>query len=331
MTNNYIWKSQEAGYRDSLLYIQGRMEGKIRSYRTPWDKLNDATVDGLEWHSMTVLAGRPGTGKTMILDEMISEGFRLNPGEDFRVLRFDLETMARTAAIRKYSHGLGRPYKYICSAAGKMTKEDLEECARIASKQMSYPIDIVEDPVTVSDFKEAIIEYMEAHSSIVDGKKVYKKTVVSLDHTWLLKRVPAIERDKLDTLYHAGEAITFLKKKYPIVFIILSQLNRNMDIPERNEDGKYGNYILESDIFGADALLQHADTVIGINRPGARRIKYYGPERYIIDSKDVLVWHFLKVRNGDTRMSFFKGEYERMRVVEIATPATQHNRKLATS
>jgi len=32
----------------------------------------------------------------------------------------------------------------------------------------------------------------------------------------------------------------------------LSQLNRNIDNPERAEEGKYGNYVLESDIFGAE-------------------------------------------------------------------------------
>lgn len=58
------------------------------------------------------------------------------------------------------------------------------------------------------------------------------------------------------------------------MFIVLSQLNRNVDNPERNEDGKYSNYILESDIFGGDALLQHADTVIGINRPAKQKSNF---------------------------------------------------------
>jgi hypothetical protein len=127
-------------------------------------------------------------------------------------------------------------------------------------------------------------------------------------------------------LNNLGEAMTMLKKIYPVAFIILSQLNRNIDNPERSEDGKYGNYILESDIFGADALLQHADTVVGINRPAKQKIKFYGPDRYIIDNDRILVLHFLKCRNGDTRLSFFKGEFENMRIVEIQTPATQTKR-----
>jgi hypothetical protein len=147
-----------------------------------------------------------------------------------------------------------------------------------------------------------------------DGKvhREYTKTIITLDHSLLLKKAP-FEKDKLDTLFALGEALTDLKRKYPIAFIVLSQLNRDIDRPERNEDGKYGNHILESDIYGADALLQHADTLIGVNRP-------------VIEDMSVLVFHFIKARNGDTRMSFMRAEFDKMRVSEMPTPATQERK-----
>jgi len=80
---------------------------------------------------------------------------------------------------------------------------------------------------------------------------------------------------------------------------------------------------LESDIFGSDAMLQHADTLIGINRPAKQKIRYYGPDRYIIEDDATLVLHFLKARNGDTRMSFFKGLFAQMEIMEMPTPPTQ--------
>jgi hypothetical protein len=153
------------------------------------------------------------------------------------------------------------------------------------------------------------------------------KTIITLDHSLLLKRDKVNgERDKSDTIYSLGECVTELKRLYPIHFIILSQLNRGIDSPERNEDGRYGNYILESDIFGSDALLQHADTLIGLNRPGKQKISFYGPDRYIIDNEFVLVMHFLKCRNGDTRMSFFNAEFSKMKVTEMKTPGQQQKR-----
>ena len=153
----------------------------------------------------------------------------------------------------------------------------------------------------------------------INGKKVYVNTVVTVDHSNLFKKAKT-EKSKTDMLYNLGEALTYLKKKFPIAFIVLSQLKREVEIAERNEDGKYGNYILETDLLGGDALFQHADMVIGMNRPAKKFIKYYGPDKYIIDDETVLVWHFLKCRNGDTRMSFFKAIFEQMRVIEMPTP-----------
>jgi hypothetical protein len=112
-----------------------------------------------------------------------------------------------------------------------------------------------------------------------------------------------------------------MKKHYPVAFLILSQLNRNIDNPERSKDGDYGNYVLDSDLFGADALLQHADVVLGINKPAIRKIRFYGPEKFIISDEDTLAFHFLKSRNGTTRLSFFKLDRTTMRIIEIETPA----------
>ena len=73
-------------------------------------------------------------------------------------------------------------------------------------------------------------------------------------------------------------------------------------------------------------MLQHADTLIGINRPAKQKIRYYGPDRYIIKDDRTLVLHFLKARNGDARMSFFKGEFEKMQISEMPTPEQQDRR-----
>jgi len=326
MENKKLWKDQKQGFVDSLVYLKGRMDGHIRSLKTPWEKFNDATTDGLEWHSMTVIGGRPGSGKTLIKDQIVRESFRLNPDEKFRVLEFQFEMLARTSAIREFSSVLGKSYKYLCSADGKLSNEDLAVCYEHAKERVKIPIDIVEEPLTVNELRETITAYMNHHAvKNEDGTVDFTKTVVTLDHSLLLKKAP-FEKDKFDTLYNLGEMITELKRRYPIAFIVLTQLNRGIDNPERNEDGKYGNYILESDIFGSDALLQHADTLIGINRPAKQKIRFYGPDKYIIENDRVLVLHFLKCRNGDARMSFFKAEFERMRISEMPTPSQQEKR-----
>ena len=73
-------------------------------------------------------------------------------------------------------------------------------------------------------------------------------------------------------------------------------------------------------------MLQHADTLIGLNRPAKQKIRLYGPDRFIIEDEKTLVLHFLKARNGDARMSFFKAAFERMEIEEMDTPPQQERR-----
>lgn len=320
------WSSQREGFQESLKYLQGRMQGNIRSLKTPWPKFNDAMTDGIEWNTITVIGGRPASGKTLIAEQIVRESFVLNPGENFRVLQFQFEMLARTSAIREYSSVIGKSYKYLCSADGKLSDSDLQKCYDYAKSKIKYPIDVVETPCTVAELKEIIGEYMMDHATYdSNGHMIFPKVLITIDHSLLFKKAP-YEKDKHDMLNNLGEMLTHLKRVYPIAFIVLSQLNRNIDNPERNEEGKYGNYILESDLFGADALLQHADTVIGINRPAKQKIRFYGPDRYVIEDDRVLVLHFLKCRNGDTRLSFFRAEFEKMKIVEMITPPQQEKR-----
>lgn len=329
------WSSQKQAYQKALSYVHARQQGTITSFKTPWKKVDDAGVNGLEWQSMTVIGGRPGTGKTLIKDQMIREGFENNKGQNMRVLEFQFEMVARASKVREFCAVLGKPYKYICSAYehNKLSKEDfdkLHEYSKQAVNIDKYPVDIVETPCEVTMFEKIIESYMEKHSQILDEKtKVYTNTVITIDHSLLFKLSKA-HKNKTDMLYDLGETVTSLKRRFPIAFIILSQLGRHVESPERNENGKYGNYILETDIFGGDALMQHADMVIGINRPAMKFIEYYGPDRYIIADDTVLVFHFLKTRTGDTRMSFFKAEFDKMRVTEMSTPGVQQKRITTT-
>ena len=323
------WKNQKEGYKKALRYLADRREGKITSFKTPWLKANNAGVGGWEWHSMIVIGGRPGTGKTLIKDQIVREAFKLNNNADMRILEFQFEMLARASAVREFSSILNQTYNHVCSAdpADKLTIPELNKCFQYAKQQVLNPVDVVENPTTVEQFKKIVHEYMKTHAVSNEETLDYKNTLITIDHSYLLKKGTK-ENTKTDMLYNLGEACTELKRQYPIIFVVLSQLKRETDSPERNEDGKYGNHILESDILGGDALLQHADIVIGLNRPAVKFIKYYGPERYVIADDNVLVWHFIKLRNGTTGMSFFKAEYHKMTVSEMATPSCQQKRVL---
>jgi len=328
------WKSHKEHYLDALHYMKGKQQKNIPSYKTPWEKFNVASLNGLEFNTITVIGARPGSGKTLMVDQIVREGFKLNPGLNIRVLQFQLEMFGRTTKLREFSAVTKKTYKYLCSAESEnivVSDEIIKKCHEHAKEASKYPVDVIDEAVTVKQFKLEIAEYMEKYSVVSDsGKKLYHNTIVTLDHSVLIRK-DSNEANKQEVLANLGEACTELKKKYPIAFILLTQLNRDTDRPERNEDGKYGNFILESDIYGGDGLVQHADLVIGINRPAKRFIDYYGPDRYIIEDENTLVLHWIKSRNGEPGMNFFKAEFHNMMITEMETPgqdkSDQYNKK----
>ena len=310
--------SERDALRKALTKIAARSRGEIKSLRSAWPKFNDAFCDGLEWRTITVVGARPGTGKTLFMEQLISDIIEYNADQEFRILKFQMEMVDETSGIRKLSLNTGADYNTLMSKSQKIDKALFTKCLHYYDvTETADIVDVVYDACTVDEMCATIRYQMEKHRR-ADG--TFVNMLVAIDHSALFKNGKG-QKDKFEMLGALGEALTMMKKKYPVAFVVLSQLNRNIDDPKRAIDGDYGNYVLDSDIYGSDALLQHADVVMGINKPSIRKIRQYGPDRYIISDEDTLVFHFLKSRNGTTRISFFKLDRDTMRIVEISTPA----------
>lgn len=322
-----LWKSRGDNYSTAINYVIGRRKGEITSMKTPWKRMDDAGTDGIDWHSLVIIAGRPGTGKTMFVDQIIREARVKNPNDDIHILTFQLEMHPVSSIIREFTSVIKKSYKYVNSAGldaylmpNKISDEEIEKLRIYSEKMIGNPIYEISDSVTVDQIVEQVEFFMEKNSTTnKEGVKIYKKTLISLDHSFLVKVGPST-RTKFDMLYDLGEATARLKRKYPIIFIILSQLNRTVEEPSRCENGKHGNYILDTDIYGSDSLVQFADFVFGLNRPATRSIKYFGPDKYLIAGPNVVVLHTLKCRNGDLRMSFFEAVWDGLMFVETPPP-----------
>jgi replicative DNA helicase len=311
--------SERDSLEKGLIKMKARREGKLPSLVSAWPKFNDAFCDGLEWRTITVVGARPGTGKTLFMEQLISDIIDLNKNQDFRVLKFQMEMVDETSAIRKFGLKTGADYNTLMSKDGKLVdKRIFQKCVDFYHESAQTDIvNVVYDVCTVNEMCATIHHELERHKRD-DGS--YRHMLVAIDHSALFKNDVG-QKDKFEMLGALGEALTQMKKKYPVAFIVLSQLNRNIDDVKRQVEGNYGNYVLDSDIYGSDALLQHADVVMGINKPSIRKIKQYGPEKFLIEDPDTLVFHFLKSRNGTTRISFFKLDRVTMRIIEMNTPA----------
>lgn len=337
--SKFAWKSQHEGFQDALTYLKGRQQGEIKSLITAWDSFNTRTVNGIEWHQTIGVGARSGGGKTLWKDQLIRDLFRLNPTGNFRVLEFQLEMVTKASAIREFSSVTKKDYRTLCSAETPIDQSVIDDCFAYAVKKVKYPIHVIEKSPTVEEFELIIRDYMQQSFTLIDKTitlsdgtktnvkfKQFKPAIITIDHTILIKRGKG-ERDTLEMLYNLLEKVTLLKREYPITFIILSQLNRSVEHPDRCENGSYGNYINEGDFFGSDALLMHSDMLIGIDKPWKRKITEYGPERFIIDDPNILVVNYLKVRNGEPGASFFTARFDIMEMHQALPPA-QAQRKM---
>jgi replicative DNA helicase len=310
--------SERDALKKALYKMKARRNGELKSLKTAWLNFNNAFCDGLEWRTITVVGARPGTGKTLFMEQLVNDVIKLNPDQKFRILKFQFEMLDETNGIRKLSMNVGSDYNTLMSKDMPIDKGIYQKCVQFYESTESYDIvDVVYDPCTVEEMCATIHAYMEQFKT-EDG---FVNTLVTVDHSALFK-LGGKYKDKFEMLNAFGEALTEMKKKFPVAFLVLSQLNRNVETIERAKDGTYGNYILDSDLYGSDALLQHADVVLGINRPFNRRIKFYGPEKYIINDPDLLVFHILKSRNGFMGMNFYRLDRDAMRIVETDPPPT---------
>lgn len=301
-------------YQEALTYMRQRKAGEIKSIKTPWSKVNMTTMDGLEWNNIIVIGGRPGSGKTMFTNLITREAFKLNPEQKFGVLDFQFEMIARTIAMRELSGALQRSMKELSSCHSELSDDDFESAFQYAKDNSHRNIWTVDKPMTVNGIQAKIEEALARYNM---------PFLVTLDHSVLVAKGSS-EKDQFDTLHNLAKMMTNLKK-LPVMFIVLTQLNREVESIERQKPGTYGNYLFDSDIYGGDALLQHADLVLGINRPSKYNIRVYGPERYQINPKHIIL-HYLKNRNGQAgKFSFFEEDFEHMKLYEVEPPARTVN------
>lgn len=300
------WKRLDYIQRKALKHVQYRKLGLIKSVKTPWAKLNEATAGGFEWNSIITIAGRSGSGKTTILNEFTRKVFKNNPQEEICVLDFQFEMTHEATGIREFTQVTGHSYKELLSAERPLDDVSINKISTFVNNQAVRDIYQVDSAQTVQGIKHLVEEFFKEHPN--------KRVIVTIDHSYLI-RSAASEKDKFETLYNLGEMMTELKKKLNIMWIVLTQMNRSIESDVRTVPGTTGNYPTSSDVFGADALLQHSDILMIISVPSLLNIPVYGPKKIPV-TPDLLILHLLKVRNGEPCMIFFEKRFEQSHMVE---------------
>lgn len=305
-------KSFKDAAAEELKYMKMRKEGKITSLKTRWDKFNQVSMNGLEWGSITTIAGMSGSGKTAILNEMETSLFELNPDDDFAVLSFNFEMVARRLVGRKISAKLNKTMKQLYSADmvdvhSNITNEEYAEAQKYVESMKDISVNYVDMPGTTREIEDTIYKFNEM------SKNRYKGILVTLDHSILVKKMAQMNQQ--ETLYDLMFRFNRIKKRVKVSFVVVSQLNRTIETVDRIQNTDM-HYPMKTDIFGADALYQYSDVVLVSHRPEMLGIREYGPDK--LPTKDLIYWHYLKVRDGDPIIAQMVNNLKHNQVLEVA-------------
>ena len=290
--------------KETLKYIDDRRKRNIISLKTRWKKFNENCF--FEPNMIYTIAGTSGTGKSAFVNTITNDLIDLNPSQKIVILNFSFEMLSYRNVGRLLSNKLKLTTNELYSQTSEIDNESYQLITTTAESFDNKEIYYVDTPMTVDKMEETILYY---HEYIAKNKWL----IIVLDHTLL------VEGDsERGTLIDLQKMFIRVKKLYKTSIIQISQMNRNIETPERINN-PVTHYPMRSDLSASDAIFQASDYVMCLHRPEILSLQFYGPNRLPVKNKVYL--HLLKVREGEPCIICFENNLKYGDLIETTLDA----------
>ena len=300
-------------------YIRDRHAGKITSLKTDLKKLNESLLDGIEWNRILTIGAMSGSGKSVLCEQIKQSALR-ESNIPFECLSFEFEMPAQDQMIRAFSSRLNMSVQEMLLNK-ELSKEKwfYEELNKITNEISSKPFFYNEEIGTPEEIVTACKEFAEKRQLKEKGLGF----LVTIDHVLLTKNKEG--EDERRIIASLVRSLIDLKKYFvaegiPVIFIMLSQLNRNIETPERvlNPDLHFPT---RNDLFGSSDIFMGSDYVLIIHRPVILKLREYGPNSWpVVDEatgRSILYMHLIKQRFGDPVIFKCLDDFKNSKILNI--------------
>lgn len=292
---------------ETLKYIDDRRKHRIVSLKTRWEKFNKVCF--FEPNMIFTVAGTSGAGKSAFVNTITNDLIDLNPSQEIVILNFSFEMISYRNVGRILSNKLKMTTNELYSSVGDVDDNQFDIIKNTATALKNKEIYYVDTPLNVEQIEKTIIDF---HNTIAKDKWL----IVVLDHALL------VEGDsERGTLIDLQKMFIRVKKLSKTCIIQISQMNRNIETPERINN-PVTHFPMRSDLAASDAIFQASDYVLAVHRPEVLQLQFYGVNRLPVKNKVYL--HLLKVREGEPCILTFENELKYGNLIESNTePASK--------
>lgn len=285
------FKHISSAANEAVSYIESRKNHTVESLKTGSPKFDSVCMGGIEPNCIYTITGISGSGKSSWANKLETNLIDLNPNQEIIVLDLSFEMLSSRQVSRKLSSKLRKTTSELFSVNQDLSDKDLDDVKVEANKLKKYPIYYVDTPGSVEDIEKTIYTF---YDELVRGTN--KKFIIMLDHLLLVEGDTSSDTT-LRTISDLQKAFIKIKKLPNTSIIQLSQMNRNIEKPERINNPS-AHYPMRSDISSADTIYHASDYVICIHRPELIGITSYGINHLPTQNKVFL--HIMKNRDAGT-------------------------------